>query len=53
MDKGEQIGIVLRTRTNVKPLYVSPGHRIGIDSSMKFAMACTTKYRLPADAKRR
>ncbi|MCK4564465.1 MAG: deoxyribonuclease V, partial [Verrucomicrobia bacterium] len=47
MDKGEQIGVVLRTRTNVKPLYVSPGHRIGIDSAMKFVMACTTKYRLP------
>jgi len=47
MDKGEQIGVVLRTRTNVKPLYISPGHRASIDSARKFAMACTTKYRLP------
>jgi deoxyribonuclease V len=47
MDKGEQIGIVLRTRTNVKPLYISPGHRVSIESSKKFVLACTPKYRLP------
>ena len=47
MDKEEQIGVVLRTRTNVKPLYISPGHRIGIDSAYAFVLKCTTKYRLP------
>lgn len=47
MDKREQIGLVLRTRTNVKPLYISPGHRISIDSSRELVMQCVTKYRLP------
>jgi len=47
MDKDEQIGIVLRTRTDVKPLYISVGHRIGLDTARKHVMACVTKYRLP------
>jgi len=45
--KGEQIGCVLRTRTNVKPLFISPGHRVGMDSSIRFVMQCVTRYRLP------
>jgi deoxyribonuclease V len=47
MDKGEQIGVVLRSRTNVKPLYISPGQRISITSSVQFVMKCVTRYRLP------
>ncbi len=47
MDKDEQIGVVLRTRTHVKPLYISPGHRISIDTAHKLVMHCVTKYRLP------
>lgn len=46
-DQGEQIGIVLRTRTNVKPLYISPGHRLSISTAMKYVLRCTPKYRLP------
>jgi deoxyribonuclease V len=47
MDKGEQIGVALRTRTNVKPLYISPGHRVSIKRSYELVMKCTTRYRLP------
>ncbi len=47
MNKGEQIGCVLRTRTNVKPLFISPGHRVGMQSAVDFVMRCTTRYRLP------
>jgi len=47
MNKGEQIGVVLRTRTNVKPLFISPGHRVGMKSAIDFVMRCTTRYRLP------
>ncbi len=46
-DRGEIIGAVLRTRRGVKPLYVSPGHRIGLESSVEWVMACTTRFRLP------
>ena len=45
--RGEQIGVVLRTRVGVKPLYVSVGHRISLPSAIAFVMSCVTKYRLP------
>lgn len=47
MDKGEQIGVVLRTRAGVKPVYISPGHRADILGAVALTLACTTKYRLP------
>ncbi len=43
----ETIGAVLRTRRGVKPLYISPGHRIGLESAIAWVMACLTRYRLP------
>lgn len=46
-DGGEIVGAVLRTRAGVKPLYVSPGHRIGLTSSIEWVMRCLTRYRLP------
>jgi deoxyribonuclease V len=46
-DRGELIGWVLRTRANVRPVYVSPGHRFGLTSAADLVMACTTRYRLP------
>jgi len=47
VDKGECIGAVVRTRAGVKPLFISPGHRIGLESAIDYVMACTPKYRLP------
>jgi deoxyribonuclease V len=47
MDKDEVIGAVLRTRKNVKPVFVSPGHRIGLESAIRLVLACTPRYRLP------
>jgi deoxyribonuclease V len=44
---GEQLGVVLRTRKNVKPVFISPGHRMDIASAMALTMRVTTKYRLP------
>ncbi|MGD1852472.1 MAG: deoxyribonuclease V [Cyanophyceae cyanobacterium] len=46
-DSGETIGVVLRTRDNVRPLYISVGHRIGLDSAVEIVLHCTPKYRLP------
>ncbi len=42
-----QIGVVLRTRENVKPVFVSPGHMVGMDESAEIIMSCTGKYRIP------
>lgn len=41
------IGAVVRTRTAVKPLYISPGHRISCKSAIEYLMHCVTRYRLP------
>jgi deoxyribonuclease V len=47
MDKGEIIGAVVRTRTGVKPVYVSPGHRVDLSTSVQLVLDCCPKYRLP------
>ncbi|MGM0570980.1 deoxyribonuclease V [Marinobacter sp.] len=46
-DQEEVIGAVLRTRVGVKPLYISPGHRISLPTAIRYVMACVTRYRLP------
>ncbi|WP_455209883.1 deoxyribonuclease V [Kaarinaea lacus] len=46
-DQEEEIGAVLRTRTGVKPVYVSIGHKISLLSAIHLVMLCVTKYRLP------
>jgi deoxyribonuclease V len=46
-DKGEEIGCVLRSRSRVKPLFVSPGHRVSLASARQWVMQCVTRYRLP------
>jgi len=45
--RGEVVGAVVRSRTGVKPLYVSPGHRISLPTAIDYVLRCTTKYRLP------
>jgi deoxyribonuclease V len=47
VDKGETIGAVLRTRPGVKPLYISPGHRVSLAAAVDWVMYCTGRYRLP------
>jgi deoxyribonuclease V len=47
VDRGEQIGWVLRTRTGVRPVYVSPGHRVSLDRAAAVVFSCTIRYRLP------
>ena len=43
----ETIGAVLRTRSGVKPVYISVGHRIGLDQAIAWTIRCTRRYRLP------
>lgn len=47
IDKNEVIGAVLRTKFNVKPVYISPGHLADLATSVELIMRCTSKYRLP------
>ena len=43
----ETIGAVVRTRTNVKPVFVSVGNKCTLQDAIKITLGCTTKYRLP------
>lgn len=45
--KGKEIGGVLRTKSDVKPLFVSPGHLVDIRGSVDLVLTCSKKYRLP------
>ena len=41
------IGAVVRTRKGVKPIFVSPGHRIGHAAAVRWTLKCCAGYRLP------
>ena len=43
----EEIGMLLRTRDRIKPLYVSPGHLISLEQAKELVLACCRGYRLP------
>jgi deoxyribonuclease V len=47
VDRDEQIGVVLRTKANTRPLFVSIGHRVDLTSAAALVLACCTKYRIP------
>ena len=47
VDKGEQVGVALRTKSKVAPVYISPGHLTDLDSAVDLVLRSTTKYRLP------
>jgi deoxyribonuclease V len=46
-DKDEVIGAVVRTRTNVKPVFVSAGNKCLLKDAINITLACAIKYRLP------
>ncbi len=47
MDDDEIIGAVLRTRTGVRPLFVSTGHRVSLETAVDLTLRCVTRFRLP------
>lgn len=46
-DGPEIIGAVLRTKDRVKPLFVSPGHKIELAQAIEITLNSCTKYRIP------
>jgi deoxyribonuclease V len=46
-DGDEVIGAVLRTRDNVKPVFVSVGTRCRLQDAIEIVLTCALKYRLP------
>lgn len=49
---GEVVGRVLRTRAGVSPVFVSVGHRIGLEAACGLALALTPEFRLPETTRR-
>lgn len=47
VDDGETIGLVLRTRTDVNPVYVSIGHRCTLDGAADLTLDCSPRYKIP------
>ena len=50
--KGEPVGRVLRSKRNVKPLFVSPGHLIGQERAAGIVLSCCRGYRFPEPIRR-
>lgn len=46
-DGEEQIGAVLRTRSNVRPIYVSTGHRVSLTAAVAITLQCSPRFRIP------
>ena len=46
-DAEEVIGAALRTRPGARPLYVSIGHRVSLETAVRLVLSCTLAYRLP------
>ena len=47
MHKDERVGMMLRTRDSIKPVFVSVGHRLSLEDAASITLQCCTKYRLP------
>jgi hypothetical protein len=45
IDEGEVICAVVRTREQVKPVYVSPGHKIGLEIAIRYVLTTCLGYR--------
>ena len=50
--QGKVVGAVLRTKDKVRPVFVSPGHRIDLKASVEIVLGCITKYRIPEPLRR-
>jgi deoxyribonuclease V len=47
VEEGRTVGMVVRTRAEVKPVYVSPGHKMDLETSVKTVLSLCQGYRLP------
>lgn len=50
--QGREVGAVLRTRDRVRPLFISPGHRVDLMTSIDIVLHAVSSYRLPEPIRR-
>lgn len=43
----EHMGYAVRTKDNVKPVYISPGHKVSVTDSLELMKPCILKHRIP------
>jgi deoxyribonuclease V len=44
---GERIGAAVRSRAGVRPIYISQGHRVSLETAIRLTLAVTDGYRIP------
>ncbi len=44
---GERVGVVLRTRDHVRPIFVTQGHNVSLETAVKLVRKCLDGYRIP------
>jgi len=47
MEGERTVGMIVRTRAGVKPVYVSPGHKMDMEGSVKMVLSLCRGYRIP------
>ncbi|MDA8189684.1 MAG: deoxyribonuclease V [Dehalococcoidales bacterium] len=47
VDRDEVVGMAVRTKAKVKPVYASIGHKVDLDAAVHWILACRRGYRLP------
>ena len=51
IDRGEVVGLALRTQEGKTPVFVSIGHKVDLAAATRWVLACVTRYRLPEPAR--
>lgn len=47
VDSSETLGWALRTKTGIKPVYISPGHLVPVEACWQPVLACCSRFRIP------
>jgi deoxyribonuclease V len=47
MLEGERLGMVLRTRDHVRPIYITTGHRVSLNTAVGLVNQCVDGFRIP------
>jgi deoxyribonuclease V len=50
--QGKVVGATVRTRHGVKPIFISPGHRVGVKAAVRLALLCGGGFRVPEPTRR-
>jgi deoxyribonuclease V len=51
-DGEEVIGAVVRSRSGVRPVYVSIGHRVSLETAIRVVLRCSPRYRIAEPLRR-